>query len=84
MKKMSRQTRPHKPSKLEAIVAATARDWGHANSTIINSRIRILQFESEEAWKSIIALSAARDMLRERRATLGAMLTGLSEVLAKR
>jgi predicted nucleic acid-binding Zn-ribbon protein len=59
-------------------------EYRHANTTVINSRRRVLEFEAEEVEKSIFALSASLGTMRERRAKISAQLAGLEAVVAKR
>jgi len=79
-----KKVRVVRPTKLDRLAEATSRDWAHANSAVITSRVRVLQFEAEETDKSIVALGATLVNLRERRAKIEAVLTGLGQVLAKR
>jgi hypothetical protein len=71
-------------TKSDRLSEAVARDWAHANSAVINSRVRVLQFEAEEVDKSLAALQATVLQVRERRAAIEATLTGLGQVLARR
>ena len=79
-----RKTSPHKPTKLEALTESVAQDYAHQNSQIIHSRKRVLEFEAEEADKSIIATAGALAAVRERRAKIQALLVGLENVIRKR
>lgn len=73
-----------RPTKLEQLSDAIAQDFAHANSVVVGSKRRILQFEAQETDRSIIALQSALVDMKERRAKLEAMIAGLSSVIAKR
>jgi hypothetical protein len=73
-----------RPSKFDRLSESVAQDWAHANTAVINSRRRVLQFEAEEVDKSIVALAAATAAARERRARIDATLAGLATVVGKR
>lgn len=76
--------KPKRPSKHDRLSASVAQDYAHSNSMHIFSRRRVLQFEAEEADKSIVALQASLVSMKERRAKLAAMIAGLSAVIEKR
>lgn len=73
-----------KKNALDRIAASVAQDYAHQNTAVIASRRRVLQFEIEEAEKSIVALQASLANVKERRAKLAAMIVGLSDVIGKR
>ena len=81
---MKTQDKPRKPTYLERLAESAAQDFAHANSAVIASRRRVLQFEAEEADKSIVALQATLATMKERRAKLTAIIAGLSLVIGKR
>lgn len=76
--------KPKRPSKHDKLGASIAQDFAHANTAVIGSRRRVLQFEAEEADKSIVSLQASLASMKERRAKIAAMIAGLSAVIEKR
>lgn len=84
MKKRGAVEKPKRPTKLEHLAMTTELDWRHQNSVVVQSRIRVLQFEADEMDKSIVALAAALASAKERRAKVDAMIAGLTSVVARR
>jgi hypothetical protein len=79
-----KKQKEHKPSKLDAITAASAQDYAHCHTLRIVSRRNVLQFEVTELDAEIVALQAAAEKARQRRKLLLAQIDGLGQVIAKR
>ena len=71
-------------SKYERAAISCVHTYLHQNSAAINSRIKVLEVEHEEAEIAINAMTTALANLRDKRARLDAEIKGLSAVLAKR
>lgn len=56
------------------------RQFAHANTAVIQSRLRVLQVEAEEIDKSILAMQSALAMLKARRLNVEAFIAGLDAV----
>jgi len=73
-----------RPTKYDVLANSIAQVYAHANTSVIASKRRVLEFEAEEVDKSIVALTATLTDAKERRNKLWAQITGLSAVINRR
>lgn len=71
-------------TKLEALVTETVNHSRHLHSETIHSQSRILQVEAEEAERSIIALTAALNAMKDKLARIEAQQRALATVIERR
>ncbi|MES2360066.1 MAG: hypothetical protein V4529_17125 [Gemmatimonadota bacterium] len=75
---------PKKNQPKQALADSVAQDWAHQHTVTINSKRRVLEFEASEVEGAIAALSTDLANQRRKKATLEAMIRGLTSVVAKR
>lgn len=73
-----------KPSKLDTLATSTMQDYAHISTDDIVRRRIVLACEANATDHEITGLSAKLVDARERRAKIGAVLTGLASVVEKR
>ena len=82
--KKSSVNRPHRPTTLDQLTAATEQEYAHVHTYRIISRRAILTYEANQIEEEIVGLRATIEKARERKAQIAAMLVGLGQAIEKR